>query len=83
MINDALLPSGSTAISAYRHMPLRGAARFMRPGTQRAILLVACELRFRYPANPVADVEKPRTAAKTEIQVFSPEEVMALVRAAD
>jgi integrase len=35
------------------------------------------------PSNPVADVEKPRTAAKTEIQVFSPEEVMALVRAAD
>jgi integrase len=35
------------------------------------------------PANPVADVEKPRTAAKTEIQVFSPEEVMALVRAAE
>jgi integrase len=38
---------------------------------------------YRLPANPVADVEKPRTAAKTEIQVFSPEEVMALVRAAD
>lgn len=38
---------------------------------------------YRLSANPVADVEKPRTAAKTEIQVFSPEEVMALVRAAD
>jgi integrase len=38
---------------------------------------------YRLPSNPVADVEKPRTAAKTEIQVFSPEEVMALVRAAD
>jgi integrase len=38
---------------------------------------------YRLPANPVADVEKPRTATKTEIQVFSPEEVMALVRAAD
>ncbi len=37
----------------------------------------------RLPANPVADVEKPRTATKTEIHVFSPEEVMALVRAAD
>src|SRR5690242_18637867 len=35
------------------------------------------------PSNPVADVEKPRTAAKTEIKVFSPEEVMALVRAAE
>ncbi len=38
---------------------------------------------YRLPANPVADVEKPRTAAKTDIDVFSPEEVMALVRAAD
>src|SRR2546430_61172 len=38
---------------------------------------------YRLPANPVADVEKPRTATRTEIQVFSPEEVMALVRAAD
>jgi integrase len=36
----------------------------------------------RLPANPVADVEKPRTATRTEIRVFSPEEVMALVRAA-
>src|SRR4051812_43081249 len=38
---------------------------------------------YRLPSNPVADVEKPRTATRTEIQVFSPEEVMALVRAAD
>jgi integrase len=37
----------------------------------------------RLPANPVADVEKPRTASKTNIEVFSPEEVMALVRAAE
>src|SRR5690242_14004495 len=37
----------------------------------------------RLQANPVADVEKPRTAAKTNIEVFSPEEVMALVRAAE
>ena len=37
----------------------------------------------RLPSNPVADVEKPRTALRTEINVFSPEEVMALVRAAD
>ncbi len=50
MINDALLPSGSRALSAYRRMPRCGAARFMRPGTQRAALLVACELRFRYHA---------------------------------
>jgi len=37
----------------------------------------------RLPMNPVADVEKPRTASKTGIATFSPEEVMALVRAAD
>jgi hypothetical protein len=34
----------------------------------------------RLPFNPVADVEKPRTPSRTEIDVFSPEEVMALVR---
>jgi integrase len=38
---------------------------------------------YRLPTNPVADVEKPRTALRTEINVFSPEEVLALVRAAD
>ena len=38
---------------------------------------------YRLPANPVADVEKPRTASRTEINVFSPEEIAALVRAAD
>jgi integrase len=36
----------------------------------------------RLPLNPVADVEKPRTAAQPAIQVFSPEEVTALARAA-
>ena len=36
----------------------------------------------RLPGNPVADVEKPGLGS-TEIEVFSPEEVMALVRAAD
>jgi integrase len=39
--------------------------------------------RYRLPSNPVADVEKPRTAPRTNIDVFSPEEIMALVRAAD
>ncbi len=38
---------------------------------------------YRLSANPVADVEKPRTASRTNINVFSPEEIMALVRAAD
>jgi hypothetical protein len=31
----------------------------------------------------VADVEKPRTASRTEINVFSPEEIIALIRAAN
>ena len=35
------------------------------------------------PANPVADVEKPPLRASGDLQVFSPEEVWALVRAAD
>jgi len=38
---------------------------------------------YRLPTNPVADVDKPRTALRTEINVLSPEEVLALVRAAD
>jgi hypothetical protein len=38
--------------------------------------------RYRLSGNPVADVEKPRTAARTDIDVLSPEEVMGLVTAA-
>ncbi len=34
------------------------------------------------PANPVADVEKPPVTRSGDLQVFSPEEVWALVRAA-
>jgi len=37
---------------------------------------------YRLPHNPVAGIEKPRSATKTTIDVFSPEEVHALVRAA-
>src|SRR4051812_25742947 len=37
--------------------------------------------KLRY--NPMADIEKPRYRATTTIEVFSPEEVWALVRAAD
>jgi integrase len=38
---------------------------------------------YRLPHNPVAGIETPRSAAKTTIDVFSPEEVHALVRAAE
>ncbi len=37
---------------------------------------------YGLPMNPVADVEKPPTRRSGDIDVFSPEEVMALVRAA-
>src|SRR4051794_6491447 len=37
----------------------------------------------RLPVNPMADVEKPRHRRSTAIEVFSPEEILALVRAAD
>src|SRR4051794_8172737 len=39
--------------------------------------------RYGLPQNPVTDVEKPPTTRSGDIAVFSPEEVMALVRAAD
>ena len=37
---------------------------------------------YRLPHNPVAGIEKPRSVTRTTIDVFSPEEVHALVRAA-
>ena len=37
----------------------------------------------RLPVNPMADVEKPRHRRSAAIEVFSPEEIMALVREAD
>jgi integrase len=36
----------------------------------------------RLPTNPVRDLERPTASARVTIDVFSPEEVMALVRAA-
>ena len=38
--------------------------------------------QYGLPLNPVAEVEKPPTQQSGDIEVFSPEEVMALVRAA-
>ena len=46
-------------------------------------LRARAERVYRLPRNPVADVEKPvQRSARSDIDVFSPEEVMALVRAA-
>jgi integrase len=47
----------------------------------RGVMARACRV-YRLPVNPVARVEKPRLAAPGAIDVFSPEEVHALVRAA-
>ncbi len=38
---------------------------------------------YKLPANPVTDVEKPPQSRSGDIDVFSPEEVWALVRAAE
>jgi integrase len=38
---------------------------------------------YKLPLNPVKDLEKPIQRRLTDIEVFSPEEVMALVRAAE
>ena len=38
---------------------------------------------WRLPSNPLSDVEKPAQVKATEISVFSPEEIYALVRAAE
>jgi integrase len=46
-------------------------------------IFVRARRAYKLPINPVADVEKPHTRSSTAIEVFSPEEVWALVRAAE
>jgi hypothetical protein len=65
-----------------------GADRPLSNATKRKVIVIfhgvmerAC-LVYRLPMNPVGTVEKPRLAAPGAIDVFSPEEVHALVRAA-
>ena len=38
---------------------------------------------YKLPYNPMADVEKPRARSSSAVEVFAPEEVWALVRAAE
>jgi hypothetical protein len=45
------------------------------------VMARACRVH-RLPVNPVAKVEKPRLTAPGAIDVFGPEEIHALVRAA-
>jgi integrase len=65
-----------------------GAARPLSNATKRKVIVIfhvvmarACRV-YRLPVNPVATVEKPRLAAPGAIDVFNPEDVHALVRAA-
>jgi integrase len=65
-----------------------GADRPLSNATKRKVIVIfhgvmarACRV-YGLPVNPVAKVEKPRLATPGAIDVFSPEEVHALVRAA-
>src|SRR3954464_9144514 len=65
-----------------------GAERPLSNATKRKVIVIfhgvmarACRV-YGLPANPVASAEKPRLAAPGAVDVFSPEEVHALVRAA-
>src|SRR5919112_880235 len=65
-----------------------GADRPISNATKRKVIVIlhgvmarACRV-YGLPVNPVAGTEKPRLAAPGGIDVFSPEEVHALVRAA-
>jgi integrase len=65
-----------------------GADRPLSNATKRKVIVIlhgvmarACRV-YGLPVNPVAKVEKPRLGAPGAIDVFSPEEVHALVRAA-
>jgi integrase len=65
-----------------------GADRPLSNATKRKVIVIfhgvmsrACRV-YGLPVNPVAKVEKPRPGAPGAIDVFSPEEVHALVRAA-
>jgi integrase len=65
-----------------------GADQPLSNATKRKVIVIfhgvmarACRV-YRLPVNPVATVEKPRLAAPGTIEVFSPEEIHALVRAA-
>jgi integrase len=46
-------------------------------------VFVRARRAYKLGYNPMADVEKPRQRSSTAIEVFAPEEVWALVRAAD
>ena len=45
-------------------------------------VFVRAQRAYKLPRNPMADVEKPQQRSSTAIEVFAPEEIWALVRAA-
>src|SRR5215208_410923 len=46
-------------------------------------VFVRARRAYKLPHNPMADVEKPRARSSSGIEVYSPEEIWALVRAAE
>jgi integrase len=77
-----------TAREVERWASRLGTGRPLSNATKRKVIVIfhgvmarACRV-YRLPVNPVANVEKPRLASPGAIDVFSPEEVHALVRAA-
>jgi integrase len=92
IVRAQLLPAfGSMPIESISPATIEAwLAGFDRPSSTRLKALVLMHGIFQrarkvwsLPANPVADVEKPQLSVSADIQVFSPEEVWALVRAAD
>ena len=92
--NHLLLPFGERRLEDITEREVERWARRLggdRPpsnATKRKVIVIfhgvmarACRV-YRLPLNPVAKVEKPRLVAPGAIDVFSPEEVHALVRAA-
>jgi integrase len=91
ILRSQLLPAfGSLPIeSVTTAMVERWVGSVDRSANTRRIALVLLHGIFQrsrkvwgLPMNPVADVEKPPPARSGDIKVFSPEEVLALVRAA-
>jgi hypothetical protein len=77
-----------TAREVERWASRLGTGRPLSNATKRKVIVIfhgvmarACRV-YRLPVNPAANVEKPRLASPGAIDVFSPEEVHALVRAA-
>jgi integrase len=92
IVRSQLLPAfGSMPLESITTAKIEtwiGTVRRSANTRQRALVLLhgifqRAKKVWGLPANPVADVEKPPVKRSGDIEVFSPEEVMALVRAAE